>query len=203
MSAGKPPLREFQNWGRKRVPKPNGELAVALDPTSNDTNSSIKLESPAAIAWIQRLGDVVKSRITGTDYVKAIQDFMIRRDASLAEYGPYYFERGSIPTTDDYAVLIREIRQEFPGLAVSRDRMLSDAGLKDVIYQVWLGRFFPASIYRKEVSRSVETSKEIGTVPPDYSLSPETVKTYCKPSKPSRQKKQINRGRPRKEHPPA
>jgi hypothetical protein len=92
----------------------------------------------------------------------------------------------------DRPVMIRKLRAN-PVI----DNNLSDYRLEELHQQVldWIedpskNKIAFSGLYAKAVSESAEKA--------GYNLKPNTVKTYLKPSKPSRQKKQSHRGRPRK-----
>jgi hypothetical protein len=126
-----------KHWRPEKFLKQGGEVDVRIGEPSNNTSSDVKLAG-RSIESLRSASEYVPERRWQEGYLEAIRALVMKRDASAAGYGRYAFERGEVPTADDYVVLIAEIRQKFPELDGHIGRFITpDAELKELIDKAW------------------------------------------------------------------
>ena len=171
MSADQPDP-SHKHWQRARYQKQNGETGVRISAASADTLTTIKGESPIVVEDLRKAGEFVGRQISRKEYLDRVREFIEKT-----------------PSGDHYGFFIKEIRKRFPGLdGCVGTFVMSDAGLRELIDRAWMGKkIAPAKLYDHEIERSTYGEVKAGT-----------SKTYRKPSKTSRQRKQARPGRPPK-----
>jgi hypothetical protein len=126
---------DSKHWQLEKVHK-DGEVDARVREASGHTSSDVKLAGHA-IGFMRDAGQYVSERRWTDGYLDKLRAFVVKGDARAAGQGRYAFQH-DLPKAEDYAVLIAEVRENFPHLDGHIGRfIMPDTELKELIDGAW------------------------------------------------------------------